>query len=165
VQDYPVAKHESQTAWLAKFPGHTPIWSDHLFAPDAVGPFLDLARDTVQAAGLWPWLTTMYVLVCRRPEKAVYAPFAPSCGVGGTWSVGVGLYFMVPPAGGEDGRSRVRACLHDVQTLALAAGGRPYLYSWNDLDPNERRALWGAGEDHLGALIAAHDPYGLGARG
>ncbi len=146
--------------WVARF-GHRPrVWSDYMLDFQGLRAFARHLRELEARDAFSGCLKATYVLgVRRRPEAPDFA-FEAASGSRAPIQYLVGLYTMVPnrrPHVLERVQQAVGSCLE----VAMALGGRPYLYGWHRFAPETIQRLYGADVDRLVELRQELDPDAL----
>ncbi|MEU6188671.1 FAD-binding protein [Nocardia sp. NPDC047038] len=151
VSDLPFRGKYDNTRTAAPPPDHVRLWTDYVVPAGQLAPMLAAVEAQRQRA-LQDRLTTLYILILRRPPDPTPFAFAP---VGSApTSIGLGLYTSVhrDPTVTAATRKMFRGLLE----LCCELGGRPYLYGVNDLDDLLAEQLYGADLDRLGHLRSSH---------
>ena len=145
--------------WLARFRGHSRLWSDYIFDYAGLRAFTSFLEPLLAEPPLAGCLKSLYVMAIRKVPRAVPFPLEATDAIRAPMCFGIGLYSMIPA-----GDRAMAARVADIMSRCLARcrdlGGRPYRYGWHQLDETLERAIYGTDFDRLAAVRRSLDPDG-----
>ena len=158
IDRYHLYIHRAREDWVNRYLHSYRLWEDYIFDLDGLEHFL---RRNIAAPGYRnrSILPAVYFLAMDS-RKSRDIPFSLTAGRKGEMVVGAGYYYMVP-VGREKELEEVKQELKRNMADCLELGGRPYLYGWHDLNPEQKERFYRGDLQELQKLKQKFDPNNI----